>query len=502
MSLRLRIFVFCTLLALLPALPLTLVVRDLVNRSITLGLSPELQAGLTGGAEAARIALRTERDRFRGDCAALVPLGDEIVRALIAGEMLEPQLPGNALLLDRDGDEVARRGDWSSAEIMALKDMTLESTEPLSFPRGGDRTHLFALLNPEGSPALRLLISRPLDPGFLTGFTHVVEAQQLLAGLNLERSRLQSGFILPFIGVYAVVLALSLLVAALLSRRLTRRLGLLVDGTRRVGEGDWRLSLPSSGDDEISHLITAFNAMVMRLERQRRRLTDLEKMAAWREMARGLAHEIKNPLTPIALVVQELRDRYRGEDPVYGKFLDESGRIIEEEIDSLRRLAREFSEFARMPEMNRRSVDLNALLRDLAHLYGSVAVELNLSDESVDFTFDAEHMRRAFSNLFENALAALAHNEGERSIAISTEVRDGHLQLEFADNGPGVPAEIRERVFEPHFTTKGSGMGLGLALVRSVINLHGGDIRLGDGPGARFHIELPPARPPEHEERT
>jgi len=483
MSLRLRIFITFALLALLPALPATWAVRQLIHKSFELGLSEDLRAGLDAGAETARRYLREQTSAFRAEAERLA-------------DRDEAAFPDNL-----DWMRIDARGEVAGASARmrgALRDSLLaEAQAAMPRLRGGAQTALLrtesrkriTCLVPEQSSAL--VVSRPLDVEFLAEFGDIIEAQQLQAGLGLEKERLSRGFLYPFLLVYLLILLVSLVLAGLLSRRLTRGLDALVAGTERIGAGDWSLRLDPGGRDEVGRLTLAFNDMAAGLETQQRRLLDLEKMAAWREMARGLAHEIKNPLTPISLVVQELRDRYRGEDEAYGSLLAESGRIIDEEVESLRRLSQEFSEFARTPEMKKLPSDLNQLVRDLAHLYGSLPVKLDLDETLPEFEFDAEQMRRVLSNLLENSLAAL-DGVPSAQIQVSTSWDErGKVELIFADNGPGVPIEIRERIFEPHFTTKGSGMGLGLALARSVLLLHGGEIGLEEGPGARFRLCLP-----------
>ncbi len=483
MSLRLRIFLTFALLALLPALPATWAVRQLIHKSFELGLSEDLRAGLDAGAETARRYLRSEARDFRED----------VQSALAAGPLAHRQefqwirLGADGRAESRSDDYLGEKSDALVAEAQEHLDELRGDGEMISL-RAASRSRLAALVMRGGVP---YILTRPLPAEFLADFDGIVGAQQLQAGLDLEKERLTRGFLYPFLLVYLIILLLSLILAGLLSRRLTRGLDTLVEGAERVGSGDWSLRLDPGGRDEVGKLVLAFNDMASNLEGQQRRLLDLEKMAAWREMARGLAHEIKNPLTPISLVVQELRDRYRGEDENYGALLSESGRIIEEEVESLRKLSREFSEFARTPEMKKLPSDLNQLLRDLSHLYGSVPVELDLDEDLGEFDFDSEQMRRVLSNLFENAVAALNGVDGARISVSTRREAAGRAELIFADNGSGVPGEIRERIFEPHFTTKGSGMGLGLALVRSVMLLHGGEVRLEEGSGARFRLSLP-----------
>jgi nitrogen fixation/metabolism regulation signal transduction histidine kinase len=497
LSLRLRIFLAFALLAILPTLPVTWAVRDLLDRSFSVGLSEEFASGLEAGAESARGWLRAERRSFRGDCEGLVPRGEELLGSLSRG--VHPPLPEGFDAAWLAGDSlVAVGGAW--LPVAGLRDRARELAPPGGPPVAApywidraNRARLTALLPLGDRVEGWLFLSRPLPPELAIAFDRIGEARQLQAGLILERDNLRRGFLLPFLLVYLLVLAVSLAAAGLLSRRLTQRLELLAEGARRIGAGDWSARVPLRGRDEIARLGSAFNDMAAGLGDQQRRLADLERMAAWREMARSLAHEIKNPLTPISLMVQEMGDRYPGGDAAHEAFLAESGRIIEEEIESLRRLSREFSEFARTPEMQRSRSDLGALLEDLARLYGSVPVKLSLAPELPRFDFDPEQLRRVFSNLFENSLGAMTElPEAERGIELSVTLADERVRVDFRDHGPGVPGEIAKRIFEPHFSTKGGGMGLGLALVRSVCTLHGGDARLeSGGSGAHFVIELP-----------
>ena len=509
MSLRLRIFLAFALLALLAALPVTLVVQGLLEGSFRVGLSPAFREGLEAGSEAARGWLRAERRDFERQALALW----EQREGLAAGEAPAPGGELALLRLAADGAARPLAGEWPPALIEALGEAaralapagSAAPGAPL-YPAESARERFDAVL-PLGDPVTAwLLASRPLPAALARDFERVVAAHQLQAGLELERGRLQGGFLRPFLMVYGAALLLSLAAAGLLSRRLTRRLDALVAASRRVGAGDWAARVPAAGRDEVSRLGLAFNEMAAGLGDQQRRLADLERLAAWREMARSLAHEIKNPLTPISLMVQEMRDRYPGGDEAYAAFLAESGRIVEDEVESLRRLSREFSAFARTPEMQRQTADLGALLADLARLYGgseggaAARVELAVDPALAPFPFDPEQLRRVFSNLFENALAAMAPLPAEaRRIRVDARIEGGRARVDFADSGPGVPEALQGRIFEPHFSSKAGGMGLGLALVRSVCTLHGGDARLlQDGqPGAHFVIELSLAPPEE-----
>jgi two-component system nitrogen regulation sensor histidine kinase NtrY len=243
---------------------------------------------------------------------------------------------------------------------------------------------------------------------------------------------------------------------------------------------------------EIGRLIDAFNLMVSRLDTQQRRLLDMEKIAGWREMARHLAHEIKNPLLPIRLAVQEMRDQYRGDDETYRDFLTDSTRVVEDELGHLSRLVREFSAFAKMPGLSPTVGSLERLVADVARLYPQVETRLDADSALPAFLFDADQIRRVLVNLFDNAVS-VSSDGSQAAITIAIKRRADAAVLVFSDNGPGIAGENIPRVFEPYFTTRTTGTGLGLALTKSIIVMHEGTIEV-ESPergGAAFTVTLP-----------
>jgi len=226
-------------------------------------------------------------------------------------------------------------------------------------------------------------------------------------------------------------------------------------------------------------------------------LTELEKvqrMAAWREVARRIAHEVKNPLTPIQLSAQRLRRKYLGvleEDEVF----DSCTKTIINQVDGLKRLVSEFSSFARMPAVKKSQNNALDMVKEVLVLYEQAhkEVEFRLEEGEVEeSTFDAEQLKRVLVNLLDNAVAALA-GPGVVELAVYTQPQEGRIFIEVRDNGPGVPDSDKMRLFEPYFSTKKSGTGLGLAIASTVVADHGGYIRVKDNTprGARFIIELP-----------
>jgi two-component system nitrogen regulation sensor histidine kinase NtrY len=229
-------------------------------------------------------------------------------------------------------------------------------------------------------------------------------------------------------------------------------------------------------------------------------LTELQKahrMLAWKEVARRIAHEIKNPLTPIKLSAQRLRRRYLRDPQNHEGVLDESTSTIIEQVDHLQTLVNEFQRFARMPSARPTPQDLNRIVEDVVVLYRgghpTVAILSELDEDLPTLTLDRDQIQRVLINLIDNALAVIPEGDGKIQIRTSFNKRLRVARLEVADNGPGILAKDRGKLFEPYFSTKKSGTGLGLTIVRSIVMDHRGYIRVmdNDPKGTRFMIELP-----------
>ena len=229
-------------------------------------------------------------------------------------------------------------------------------------------------------------------------------------------------------------------------------------------------------------------------------LTEIEKaqrMAAWREVARRIAHEVKNPLTPIQLSAQRLKKKYgerlSRED---GKVFEDCTNMIVNQVEALKGLVNEFSSFARMPTLDPRPADIVKMIREAVSLYKEaetgVHIALEQKEDVPPVSVDYEQMKRVMINLLDNAIAAV-ENRGEIRIRVGQDADAGVVKLEIADNGKGIPADHKARLFEPYFSTKKHGTGLGLAIVNTIISDHHGRIRVEDNEprGSRFIIELP-----------
>jgi two-component system nitrogen regulation sensor histidine kinase NtrY len=332
---------------------------------------------------------------------------------------------------------------------------------------------------------------------------------------RLERGGGQvAGF---FIVVYTAFL-LSVIVAALavgivMARRVTRRVSVLADATRQVGSGDLQVQVPTDTADEIGELTNDFNTMVRDLRESRERIEYLQRIGGWQEFARRLAHEIKNPLTPIQLAIQEVHKSYPGGDSRFDKRLTDARTIIEEEVATLRRLTLEFSTFAKLPEATLARADLNDFVRDASRSFETIVdvrghdpaaagtepspnpieVKVEFATKELSVRIDTMMLKLCLENLVRNAVEALRVLEGPQRVLVRLGRRRGRALLEVHDSGPGVSAADRQRIFDPYFTTKADGTGLGLPIVKKVVLEHHGSIvcEESDLGGAVFRIELP-----------
>lgn len=293
-----------------------------------------------------------------------------------------------------------------------------------------------------------------------------------------------------------------------------QRMQALAEAMAQVAAGARRVTLDPGEDGAEAELVRAFLRMVDELGLVQARVDTLQRLAAWQDFARRLAHEIKNPLTPIALAAQELSRRYTGDDAGFRRTLETATEVIAEEVATLRRLVTAFSEFARMPEVKPAPGDLGEFVRDMAGSRAfveeagggaaGVTVHFDAPATPLPVRIDRIMLRRAVDNLVRNAVQALRGRGGTvwvRATSHDVTEADGAVVpqawLVVEDDGPGIPAAERDRVFEPYFTTKPEGTGLGLAIVRKVCLDHDGDVGLEARPGggARFVLTLPRVEP-------
>ena len=317
------------------------------------------------------------------------------------------------------------------------------------------------------------------------------------APTNLNRMRRGIAFILAFAAT--IIFLIALWISSLIAREITEPIRILVEGTREVAGGNLDHKVEITAKDEIGMLAGSFNIMTKRLNQYAEELKRVEKSAAWREVAQKLAHEIKNPLTPIRLSAERLKRRYYSKREGYEEILNECTGTIIDEVERLRRLLDEFSQFARMPDITPVPTDVNEIINNALKSYGEIPENIkiiaNYSENIPKVMIDPEQTRRAFFNIIKNAFEAM--DKGELEIITRLIDNEEHTQkfaeIQFSDNGTGIPSETMDNLFTPHFTTKRGGAGLGLTIVKKIIDDQGGDISVSSeqGKGTTFLIRIP-----------
>jgi signal transduction histidine kinase len=332
---------------------------------------------------------------------------------------------------------------------------------------------------------------------------------ELLGVLLVGSSRREMATLVNFIRNLSLVVAgggilLGLFLSWWVSARVTRPVERLAAGAREVAAGEWETRVDVGSHDEIGELARAFNNMTQQLLEQRERLVQAERVAAWRELARRLAHELKNPLFPLQITVENLQRAREKKPEQFDEVFRESTTTLRAELQDLNAIVGRFSDFARMPAPELQPVNINEAVRSAVKLFEAqfsavgrppITPELYLDEGVATIQADPELLHRALQNLVLNSLDAMP---GGGTLTIRTAGRDGAVRLEVSDTGTGLTQEECARLFTPYYSTKQHGTGLGLAIVQSVVSDHGGRISVESKPGCgtTFRIELP-AQPPQ-----
>jgi two-component system nitrogen regulation sensor histidine kinase NtrY len=327
---------------------------------------------------------------------------------------------------------------------------------------------------------------------------------ELLAVLLLGSSRKELVLLTRHIlqiaaAVAGVALLIGLLISLWVSARITRPLEELAEGAREVASGRWDTVIDLRGRDEIGQLASAFNEMTQTLAAQRDQLVQTERVAAWRELARRLAHELRNPLFPLQITVENLQKARQLDAKQFLEVFNESTATLKAELANLNTIISRFSDFSKMPSPQFTRVNVNEALRNAVRLFEAqfnavgkppVIPEYFLTEPLPEIDADADLLHRAFQNLVLNALDAMPAGG---TLTMRTTEHESNVRIEVADTGKGLTPEECSRLFTPYYTTKVQGTGLGLAIIQSVISDHHGTISVSsdEGHGTTFRIELP-----------
>jgi two-component system nitrogen regulation sensor histidine kinase NtrY len=394
-----------------------------------------------------------------------------------------------------------------------LKDPRLPGLRAIATLRADGSVIAQAERPPSGQLWQDRVVDTPLDAsGAVARLTFEVlqpgaELKRLEDALDLQKPAAQVRSDLPggYQAAFLVLMTLAAVAAAgfgvLASTFVTRRIATLVTAARAVSDGRLDTRVELRGGDEMAELGGAFNTMLDDLAQTRTQVEYLQRISAWQDVARRLAHEIKNPLTPIQLAVQQCVSAYKGPetDPArFGKLLRETGEIVEEEIEGLRRLVDTFRTLGQLPKVEKAPLALADVIEELK-LDPAISDRLVVRPplRSVTVRADKLLLKRVLANLVENGIHAAQEAGAKPEVVVSwsSDASTDTVSITVDDRGPGVPAEERERIFEPYMTTKATGTGLGLAIARKIAIEHGGDLAIapGNAPtgGARFVVSLP-----------
>ncbi|MFM6977051.1 MAG: ATP-binding protein [Sphingobacteriaceae bacterium] len=303
-------------------------------------------------------------------------------------------------------------------------------------------------------------------------------------------------FLNALINFYAIILVFVGFVALFIANQITNPLSLIQKSLSLTKIGRKNKSIKWNRKDEIGNLINEYNNMILALEESARKLAQSERETAWREMAKQVAHEIKNPLTPLKLGVQLLQKAWEEKDPDFNQKFEKFSKSFIEQIESLSHIASEFSNFAKMPDIVLEKIDLKQILEQSIEVYQQLDnIRISLTDNSrskIWVNADRDQLLRAFNNLIKNAVEAMPDGrKGEVQIDLSRDPK--HAYIDISDNGAGIPESLREQIFVPNFTTKSSGTGLGLAFVKQCLKSIGGSITFETSAqkGTTFYISIP-----------
>lgn len=504
--LKSRLIMFFVLIALLSSIPQALLSVNFVNSAINFWLEARIGEALRGG-------LSISLEYYRGTVESLRAFNQSSLMSYILEDLNRnpERLWKNVQTVNSDvqfiqvfdagGSELLFRGE-PRGRLRSLGtfdertgDLPKEDREDASILRNA------AVYELDGG-RYTVVVGRVLPEGFDSQASSLTESLEIFSQLNRYKQLFR--LVLTFFYFFFTfpIFLLSILVSFLLTEEIIRPIVNLEEATRRVADGDFSFRILSRSADELSHLVGSFNRMVSELSHSREKLKQSEKISAWQEIAQRLAHEIKNPLTPIKLSAQRILKKYTA-DPEAGagefqKVLQASVSSIVREVDNLNDLLVEFREFARLPMPRLQSVHLRELVEEVAQMYRNLSTEViidlsHISEDSV-IRADPGQINQVLANLIRNAVQAMPKG-GEISIrsAVVNKENRRFCRIWIKDSGSGIPEEIRGRVFEPYFTSKTEGAGLGLAIVERIVFDHDGNIwfETQEGVGTTFIIDLP-----------
>lgn len=303
-----------------------------------------------------------------------------------------------------------------------------------------------------------------------------------------------NSFLILFGQVYIFIIFLAIVLAYVLSSYITKTIQLISEHIQKtnINQRNEKIKVENVSD-EIKTLINSYNEMVDKLEESAEKLSQNQREMAWREMAKQVAHEIKNPLTPMKLTVQSFQRKFNPEDPKSTEKMKDFCETMVQQIDTMSAVASAFSNFASMPAQQNTTLNVVKVIQLALEIFNEDFIRFEAAEKEIIATFDQAQIIRIINNLVKNAIQAIPNYEPFPRILVKVERKNSDVLITISDNGTGIPDDIKDKIFEPKFTTKTSGMGLGLAMIKNMIEAYGGTISFDTvlDKGTTFYVKLP-----------
>lgn len=360
------------------------------------------------------------------------------------------------------------------------------------------------ILNALANTAERKYVAKNIENGetFLSSYTYITDTKfKPLAILNLpylENDNFLDKELDEFLRrlgyTYMVMLVIAIVLALLLSKYITKTLKTISDKIKetRLERRNEKIEIKSS-TDEILTLVNSYNSMIDELQESAVKLATSEREQAWREMAKQVAHEIKNPLTPMRLSVQSFQRKFDPSDPAIHQKVDEFSKTLIQQIDTMSSIASAFSNFAKMPAQQNETLNVVSVVKLALDIFNEEYITFIAEEEEIIAKFDRTQLIRVVTNLIKNGIQSIPDDAEDPKIIVHVSSLDGMVKITVKDNGIGISEDNKSKVFEPKFTTKTSGMGLGLAMVKNIVETYNGTINFisEKGKGTTFTVTFP-----------
>jgi nitrogen fixation/metabolism regulation signal transduction histidine kinase len=488
---QVKLSIIFLLLVLIPAIPLTFFVSDLLTRGVEMFLLPGMEKSLSQSLDVIKFQLEDKGDHFFKTYPNPKTMNENILNNLDIAYCAAFKIEGQTQnLLHLLGSEAKLFNQSPSQTNMMISSIKRQEIKSNLFST--DSKYVCEVYQVTNDNIIRI-VAFYVDPRIINAKDNISESLRLYNSLSMFKQSVVEGQIIW--GLSTVFIILLTLLAVYAAKRLSHGISdpikNLVSGMQRVATGDLSYRVQPQAKDEIKFLIESFNKMTDDLKNSQEKLVQAERLAAWQGVARRVSHEIKNTLTPIQLSLRRLSNQLYPENE---NIRDEALITIQEEVESLKRLAEEFTQFARMPQMSPQKENLNEIIQSLVTLIEAephgVSIKLDLDPNFPFLNLDRDHIRRALHNLIKNSIEA---SKPGSSISIETkqlfsDERKG--KIEIRDHGTGMKPDVLAKIFEPYFTTKQRGMGLGLSIVKRIIEDHNGKIEIKSSYGKGTQVTI------------